>query len=211
MSESVPKTCLTVMGSKLMWTAGFTVQGSASRAWPAVELNGSGHQGWPRGHGHFTREAVSVGFQCHAGVTTLCPPHPASPHHQYPLCPSTCLTPFPSPLSSSCHLMAQCAPRPFVLCFTAVNVTWVTLSLLSTDGPLFATLLKRPPLTFHVFSFLLRAREPLSSLFTQPYDNTHIFSSNARTSFPASYFCFLLFYSLQSFSVVCIKVNTLDS
>lgn len=119
----------------------------------------SPHQGWPSGHGHFTGEEGSVGFQCHTGVTlastllTPWPPHPVSHITSIHYVPIYASLPFPPPLSSSCHLMAQCAPRPFVLCFTAVNVTWVTLTLLSTDGPLFATLLKRPLLTFHVFSF----------------------------------------------------------
>lgn len=60
--------------------------------------------------------------------------------------------------------------------------------VLLTDGPLFATLLKGPPLTFHVFSFLLRAKEPFSSPFTRLCP--HILSVNARPPFPASYFCF---------------------
>ncbi len=170
-----------------------------SWVWPTARLNGlhRPHQGWPSGHVHFTEE-VSVGFQCHAGVTLAAtllnrlPLSPCLPQHPYPLCPHICLTPFPSPVCALAAIMAQCAPRPFVLCFTAVNVTWVTLSLLSTDGPLFATLLKRPPLAFHVFSFLLCDREPFPSIFTQPYDNTHNFPANARISSPISYFCFSL-------------------
>lgn len=110
MSES--ETYLTVTGSKLIWTVGFTGSGSIGRVWPTVGLNRSvyrqpycPHQGWPSGHSHFTREEVSVGFQCHAGVTlatTLlnpCPPHPASliTSIHYPSLP------FPPPLISSCH------------------------------------------------------------------------------------------------------------
>lgn len=141
------------------------------------------------------------------------PSSPRLPQHQYPLCPNILLTPFSLPPSrSSCHLKARCAPRLFVLCFTAVNVTWVTLSLLSTDGSLFATLLKRPLLTFHVFSFLLRARERFSSRFTQPCDNTLFLGmpecASMHHGFVLLHFCLWLWRALI---VVCFSVNTLNS
>lgn len=79
--------------------------------------------------------------------------------------------------------------------------------MLSTDGPLFATLLKRPLLTFHVFSFLLRAREPFSSPSTQPCP--YILWVNARISFPASYF--VLYFLLKICKVMVLSVNALDS
>lgn len=105
MSESVPETYLTVMGSKLLGLQGWVT--AAGRDPHPHTLDGQldgPHQGWPSGHSHFTGEEVRVEFQCHAGVnlaTTLlnpCPPHPCLPHHQYPLCPNISLTPFPSPI-----------------------------------------------------------------------------------------------------------------
>ena len=137
------------------------------------------HQGWPSGQGYFTREELSVGLQCHAGVTlatTLlnpCPPHHASLNTSIHYVPIYSTLPFPPPLL---YLMAQCTPRLFVLYFTAVNVTWVTLSLLSTDGPLFATLLKKTPTHISCFLILTTCQKtPFSSLFTQPYDNAQFF------------------------------------
>lgn len=81
------------------------------------------------------------------------PSSPCLPHQRYPLCPNILLTPFPSPVELLLPSWPSALPRPFVLCFTAVNVTWVTLSLLSTDGPLFATLLKKTPA--HISCFLI--------------------------------------------------------
>lgn len=198
MSES--ETYLTVTGSKLIWTVGFTGSGSIGRVWPTVGLNRSvyrqpycPHQGWPSGHSHFTREEVSVGFQCHAEVTlatTLlnpCPPHPASliTSIHYPSLP------FPPPLISSCHhgpVRSQTVRTLFHCCKCHLSYTLSCFPQTALYSPPFFK--KRPLLTFHVFSFLLRAREPFSSPFTQPCP--YILSVSDRIPFPASYFCFVI-------------------
>ncbi|CAB1426540.1 unnamed protein product [Pleuronectes platessa] len=73
---------------------------------PAPEPLNPGFQsstGRPGGHSHFTGDEVSVGFQCHAGVTlatTLlnpCPPHPASLSTSIHFVPVYSSLPFYSP------------------------------------------------------------------------------------------------------------------
>lgn len=111
-----------------------------------------------RADSHFTREEVSVGFQCHTGVTpatTLrnpCPPHPASLITSIHYVPVYTPLLFPPPLISSYHhgpVRSKTIRTLFHCCKCYLSYTL----MLFTDGPLFATLLKKTPA--HISCFLI--------------------------------------------------------
>lgn len=183
MCWSEPKSCLTVMSSKFLGLLGMAGQAKGDLQWGCMDLDKTPlhpHQGWPSGHSHFTGEEASVEFQCHTRetlTTTLlnpCPPHPVSLSISIHYVPIYSPLLFRPPLSSSCHLMAQCAPRPSVLCFTAVNVTCLTLSLLFTECALFSHHLKKTPACISCFLFFLkRVKGHFSSLSSIKYCRRH--------------------------------------
>lgn len=159
------------------------------------------HQGWPSGHSHFTGEEVSVGFQCHAGVTlatTLlnpCPPHLASLITSIHYVPIYASLPFPPPLRSSCHhgpVRSQTVRTLFHCCKCHLSYTLSAFH----RRPFIRHPFKKTPAHISCFLiFTMCQRTLFLPIHSMPYDNTHIFSVNARISFPASYFCFLLCYS----------------
>lgn len=102
------------------------------------------------------------------------------------------LAPFPSPIDL---LEARCVPRPFRLYFTAVNVTWVTLSCAPHRRPFIRYLFKRTPTHISCFLIFTTCQRALFLPFhsaVPPY-----FICECQTSFPCIVFLFFWDFPLM--------------
>lgn len=131
-----------------------------------------------------------LGFSVMQGQ--LLPPHSSTPALLTPPPSSLAsimalmqLAPFPSPIDL---LEARCVPGPFRLYFTAVNVTWVTLSRAPHRRPFIRHLFKRTPAHISCFLIFTTCQRALFLPFhsaVPPY-----FICERQTSFPCIVFLF---------------------